>query len=698
MSEEENYLDNLLKALTEPKEVESTKKVHSDDTDEEAMLEEKETKELSDNEHIEEVIIPIESDALTHTVEADKMELVSEETLIPDEVLELDEISNIADLELPDMNFDSFDLEDTQLPEELLQAEHFTEISNESTLDDLEIDLNQEIDQSLADQLDTVSDQDIDRTAQEEDNFESDPLSAEYEDLQVESTQMLDEEISKDVGVQNEDTFAQQEQEELDILKESMTDSMSKEDRGDMEMADIPDEMNIEELGEAIQSETELQMANELKEDELGLEAQMQEESENNTIQGATIEDDLGMLDGMSAENILPDEDDDSLEDVLSMLDNDAELAEINDMLKKSDNNEPIEDDMMSLLHQMADDEAASVNAGQSHLLDEEEDDGVPLPVPPASALNPEPQPTEHVKSDEKKKKEKPKKSKKIQETEEEQDEPVAKKPGKLAKFFNMLTEDLVPEPTEEELAAEREAKKAKKQENLTKKEQEKLAKAEEKKAKAEAKEVEKKAKAEEAQKKSKEKKEERAKKAAAKKAKREAEAPKNVIRVSPKKTAAVTVFGISVGGAIILSANILSAQGYLQSARNAYSSQDYKTVYQATYGMNLDTSESDGLIQAKSEVILKMQRRYDSYQAYLKMGREIEALDALLQGITTYDYINADAQMYGVEAEVDAIKTEILNVLSVKYGLDEAAARELIANEDPLSYTIALSDIIDNQ
>lgn len=64
----------------------------------------------------------------------------------------------------------------------------------------------------------------------------------------------------------------------------------------------------------------------------------------------------------------------------------------------------------------------------------------------------------------------------------------AAKEPGKLVKFFNKLTEEIVPEPTEEELAAEKEAKAAKKQENQTKKEEEKLAKEEAKKAKAEEK------------------------------------------------------------------------------------------------------------------------------------------------------------------------------------------------------------------
>lgn len=132
-----------------------------------------------------------------------------------------------------------------------------------------------------------------------------------------------------------------------------------------------------------------------------------------------------------------------------------------------------------------------------------------------------------------------------------------------------------------------------------------------------------------------------------------------------------------------------------MQSARNAYIAEDYKSVYQLMYDMDFDETSSEGRIKAKSEVLLKMQRRYDSYQTNMKMGREVEALDALLQGITTYDTVNADAEKYEVMEEVDAIKAQILEILQTNYNLDETAARVLISNEDALSYTIALNDVI---
>lgn len=132
-----------------------------------------------------------------------------------------------------------------------------------------------------------------------------------------------------------------------------------------------------------------------------------------------------------------------------------------------------------------------------------------------------------------------------------------------------------------------------------------------------------------------------------------------------------------------------------MQVARNAYYDEDYKTVYQATYGMELDDTKDMGLIKARSEVLLKLQRRYDSYQNYMKLGLEKEALDALLQGVATYDFINADAEKYEVSAELETVKANILDTLATKYNVDEARARELINTEDAVSYTIALEDII---
>ena len=578
------------------------------------------------------------------------------------EILEPEEELNLENTELPELSIEEPSLEEMDLPE-ILEPEE------ELNIEGVELSEISEPEEEL--NLEGI---DLPEISEPEEEFNLENI--EIPDVSIEESGFAELESPQIPEMIEEGAFNQ------DVLE--LTNTETGFGIGDVEMPEIPDEdpqlqneLSIDGLDEAIQSETELELAGELNIDELELEDGLPEIPD--------ISDDLSFLVNGNEDGSI--DTGDNLDDVLSMLDDDAELAEINDMLKKSDNNEPIQDDMMDLLNQMADDEAASVNAGIIHA--GEDDGGIPLPEIPVSTIKADAhtEMADHKDSDAKEDKKSAKKKKKDDAANE------TKGSGKLSKFFNFLTEELVPEPTEEELEAEKKAKEAKKQEDLTKKEQDKVAKDEEKKVKAEEKEAAKKAKAEIAAQKKKEKQAAKEAKIAKKKEKEASLPPRK--RIPPKKIAAVSVFGVAVGSAVIVATNVLSTQGFLQSARKAYQDQDYKKVYQVTYDMNLDKADSDGIIQAKSEVILKLQIRYDSYQTNLKMGREIEALDALLQGIATYDTINEDAEKYDVLPEVDAIMSNIYDTLQDKYGLDETAARELMNTEDALTYTIALSDIV---
>ena len=595
------------------------------------------------------------------------------------EILEPEEELNLENTELPELSIEEPSLEEMDLPEILepeeelnIEGVELSEISEpeeELNLEGIDLPEISEPEEEL--NLEGI---DLPEISEPEEEFNLENI--EIPDVSIEESGFAELESPQIPEMIEEGAFNQ------DVLE--LTNTETGFGIGDVEMPEIPDEepqlqneLSIDGLDEAIQSETELELAGELNIDELELEDGLPEIPD--------ISDDLSFLVNGNEDGSI--DTGDNLDDVLSMLDDDAELAEINDMLKKSDNNEPIQDDMMDLLNQMADDEAASVNAGIIHA--GEDDGGIPLPEIPVSTIKADAhtEMADHKDGDVKEDKKSAKKKKKDDAANE------TKGSGKLSKFFNFLTEELVPEPTEEELEAEKKAKEAKKQEDLTKKEQDKVAKDEEKKVKAEEKEAAKKAKAEIAAQKKKEKQAAKEAKIAKKKEKEASLPPRK--RIPPKKIAAVSVFGVAVGSAVIVATNVLSTQGFLQSARKAYQDQDYKKVYQVTYDMNLDKADSDGIIQAKSEVILKLQIRYDSYQTNLKMGREIEALDALLQGIATYDTINEDAEKYDVLPEVDAIMSNIYDTLQDKYGLDETAARELMNTEDALTYTIALSDIV---
>ncbi len=738
MSSEENYLDNLLNNVLEPKPTEPMKEIQMSDIET--------VTEPSAETNAELAIQDVQDEFDISEIEELDPEPDIQETNMRENELELEEleITNIGS-EVQESNPSELEDEELELPElepelPVLEELELSELEPETSEPEL---LERETENSASEMFELEEEleiPDLESENLESENLESDLQELEAEELEiseiepeVQETNVRENELELEAlhtEIPEKDTHLDIEMPDTD--KEwSLEDNKMPEDDElkleDIELPELEDELPLEDseldidgLDEAIQSETELEMAGELNIDELDFgDKTAKADSFDVEIPDLEMPDipdsedfDLNMDDEAAfpelsdaaellRENAKANESEasigmeDNLEDVLNMLDDDAELAEINDMLKKSDNNEPIQDDMMDLLHQMADDEAASVNAGINHV--DDDDDGVPLPKLPPSALNAnqagQTATADDTADDDGKKKGRKASAKKSKGGREDAESDDPKKPGFFGKFFHMLTEDLVPEPTEEELAAEKEAKAAKKQEEKAKKEEEKLANDETKKAKDEEKEAAKKAKQEAAAQKKKEKQAEKEKKAAAKRAKLEAEGPKK--RIPPKKMAVGAVFGATVGGAVIIATNTLATQGFLQSARNAYIAEDYKSVYQLMYDMDFDETSSEGRIKAKSEVLLKMQRRYDSYQTNMKMGREVEALDALLQGITTYDTVNADAEKYEVMEEVDAIKAQILEILQTNYNLDETAARVLISNEDALSYTIALNDVI---
>lgn len=689
MGAEENYLDKLLKSVTEPKK--------SDETEaEEAMSAVEETEEelvSVAEESVEDGPISVEI-KITDVIEtSDAYEAIEgvdipKETVAPEAVpieqttgeadndmeLNSEEIDGIETPEMPnlepaeenlaeELNIEGIgevEIPDAEPTEESADAFHIDDldsVSEPAASDELSID---DIDAAVSDELNI---EDIDLSALDElsiDDIDADILDAlKNGELEPLEELTLDEPVSEE-STENAGS------EEVYVSEESVSEETQEE---------IAEELKSEEpeAEEADASVTELEMPEELNLEELDPEPSEELRLGELDLEGLGDDIDIPEIPDLEEEAADKPGVDGELEDVLSMLDDDADLAEINDILKKSDSKEPIQDEMMDLLNQMADDEAELVNAGVKDIV---EDDGVPLPEMPVVKQMP-------ANPDVPENKEKAKKKKKDNED---------KAPGAVGKFFNMLTEDL-PGPTEADYAAEDEAKAAKKQEAKDKKEQEKLAKDEEKKAKAEEKAAAKKAKADAAAQKKKEKDAAKAAKAEAKKAKRLAEAVKRAKRIPPKKIAAVAVFGASVLGAVVVSTTILSNQGYINIARKAFYDKDYKSVYLSTYGMELN--DSDGLIQARSEVILKMQCWYDSYQNNLKLNRQREALDALLHGIESYDHINAEAEQYGVLSEVDDIKNTILNVLETKYGLSEAQVRELLNYQDALAYTIALNDII---
>lgn len=656
---EENYLDNLLKAVSEPDEAAPAKEEHA-----EASIEDK----LGASLGIPEDVIPEVTDA---------------EEIPPDEPIVLED-------EPEEAVVDTEAIEEPDVPELGETVEEMEQLNEQDEPEFVETVEEPETDEDL---FAALMNEDANEDSQEHMSTESDEKPE--DDFSIAD---IESDVPQDIDADNAVEVKVEPESEIDPEIPVMVDEISQEE-----------EPQQEELQQAVTEPKD--NLDTLLSEEIAIPEPEEESSEDNTVEAAVSDEESStpqIEEGVASSESAPEDissdtsdaienmsSDDDFSDILEIMDEDPDLAEINDMLKKVDKNEPVQDDddVMGLLNQMADDESKEAEPVTQSI--------------PESVLEPEKVNVDAIASQEeastgkkkkgikKAKKKAPKESKKSKESSTEDttvEESKEKKPGVLSKVFHLLTDEWEPEPTEEELAQAAEEAKAAKEEADAKKAEDKKAKAEEKKAKAAEKEAAKKAKAEEAAAKKKEKQDAKEAKLAEKRAKEEAEAPKNQKRLSPKKIAVVTVFAASVLAGILLFSNYASFQDSIAKARRAYYAGDYKSVYIETYGEKLD--ESDSIIEAKSKVILTMQRKLDSYQNHMKLGQNVEALNALITGLQTYDTINQEAESYGVLAEVDSIKDEILAILESNYGLNEEEAKALLQDDDKVSYTLALDRI----
>ena len=463
---EENYLDNLLKAVSEPDEAAPAKEEHA-----EASIEDK----LGASLGIPEDVIPEVTDA---------------EEIPPDEPIVLEDepeeaVVDTEAIEEPDVPELGETVEEMEQPNEQDEPE-FVETVEEPPEPETDEDLfaalmNEDANEDSQEHMSTESDE------KPEDDFsiadiESDVPRDIDADNAVEVKVEPESEIDPEIPVMEEE-ISQEEEPQQEELQQAVTEPETN-----------PDSLLSEET--AITEPEE-----ENSEDNAVAATVPDKESSTPQIEGAVASSEAAPWD-VASDTTGSTSADDDFSDILEIMDEDPDLAEINDMLKKVDKNEPVQDDddVMGLLNQMADDESKEAEPVTQFI-----PESVPEPEKvnvDAIASQEEASTGKKKKGIKKAKKKAPKESKKSKESSTEDttvEESKEKKPGVLSKVFHLLTDEWEPEPTEEELAQAAEEAKAAKEEADAKKAEDKKAKAEEKKAKAAEKEAAKKAKAEEA-------------------------------------------------------------------------------------------------------------------------------------------------------------------------------------------------------
>ncbi len=607
--------------------------------------------------------------------------------------------------------------------------------------------------------------QDMNKAESKPSDFSTEDLSSMLEDLEhiepdrpvdMEEDSMKPEEVvdageEEIVGAPVEEPIREPEEPVIDVepeelieepAEESEADQVSEATHGDtaekmeQENAEVTQEGNsddsgwnpvesAETTGDTEESEPKEAWKSDL--DELLMSMKEQDEEQEPEQQDA---------EGKLTENLMEDENkalekDQSGEDVTGLLDQmagtDEDLSDINEMLKKVDNNESLDTsnaDMLALLEGIR--EAPSEGTSAT----EEQDSMEDLTEDPRAKKKKE----KRVKKEKKEKKPRKKLFGKSKTDPEESGEGKAsqksgeaadkvgfmtdegaevslddaldsirdkdaeagqeKKPGLFARLWQFLTEeaeeieDEVDKGAENatgenaEIIKELDAEDSDKNKKKKKEKKKKNKKAD--KAAAEGTEGEEGENAEEASTKKKKKKE--------KKEKKEIEKRPPEPKILTRRTMIVLVaFCATLIAAITFLSSFLPEYADKTEARRAFYAGDYQTVYEQLNNKKLGSS--DEIMYQRATEILSLQHKLDSYQNRMVLGEDMDALDALFQGVDLYlEFAGSDTS--GALNELTEIYQQICTILQNDYGVSAEEAVE-INGYDNETYTRKLDSLL---
>ncbi|NBJ91612.1 hypothetical protein [Parablautia muri] len=409
--------------------------------------------------------------------------------------------------------------------------------------------------------------------------------------------------------------------------------------------------------------------------------------------------------------------------DVTDLVDNmdstDADLAEINGLLKNVEKNENVNDDILELLESVKADSSDESDDSAFDIFDEHElkevlRDGNQY-INSAEELESIPEKKTKKKKrskKEKNKKEKPKSEgglikklfggkKKAEDSDEDVElaldtemearggvdakdgvpediirEKDEKKPGLFSKLKGLLTEEAdgfdenqdsvnglkeINESEREEIKKEAQKKKEKKEKKGKKKE------------KAAPKKDDKKKKV--------------------KKVKKEKK-PREVVIERPIISKKVLILMIALCATLLASifilSNLLPEYEQRQRVHTAYNEKDYETVYKFLYNKRRNSDET--IMYERADLILKLERRWKSYQNNMLLDQELEALHSLMQGVDYYHSLTG-VEEYETQNELNILYQQICGALD-RYGITPEEAVEINAYDD-VTYTKRLTAIV---
>lgn len=157
------------------------------------------------------------------------------------------------------------------------------------------------------------------------------------------------------------------------------------------------------------------------------------------------------------------------------------------------------------------------------------------------------------------------------------------------------------------------------------------------------------------------------------------------------RATIVLVAFCATLIAAITFLSSFLPEYADKAEARRAFYAGDYKTVYEQLNNKKLGSS--DEIMFQRAAEVLSLQHKLDSYQNRIVLGKDMEALDALFQGVDLYIEL-AGSDTSGSRNELTEIYQQICTILQDDYGVSPEEAVE-INGYDNATYTRKLDSIL---
>lgn len=617
---DENYLDSLLDEVSLDKELDHNieEELDAQMANEKRLHQEKNAMSMDDLFNMD-----LERDAGASSLDSDL--LFSEA-----QINELDQLDDLADLDMGDLDFDDIDFDDLDMTKigdlddgnidnllkdfegDLQVADSFDGM--DAAKESAPVESPSDMTDSVPTAEETMLQEDLNEDSFDPDAFLNSLLDDEKPGDEEQSVPELSETEGNISGLEEsvEDKLSPE-----PMVEDNLSIKQPIEDNSSMEQ-ESEDEMSLEELlEESLKFEAEYGEA--LREDDMPTDIPQEEAIQPDTLQqeNTPIQQEDTPLQQEASEEVEMDDSElpemDSLEDLFSMLDLEDPEAEPS----AADTAEP------------AGAPQQDVDTVLDNLGIEEEN---------------------------------PEKTKKAEK----------KKKGLMEILFGEPDEeDELSEEELEAIEAKKAAKKAKKQ-----------AAKEAKKEKAEA------AKSEKAFKDGQKKKENEEKKLvkAEKKAKKKAEEKANAEPEKPlNRPAVIFIFSLFLGGTALfyLASNNFNYMLAIENAAQFFSNQKYHNAYDEIKGV--DVREEDQELKDRIYTVMYVERLYEGYENNMALGRQEKALDCLLRGVDKYYEHYEEAEKLGIISDLEYSFAQIRTALETQYGItvEQALAINDLENYD---------------